>query len=254
MTNSASSSFSSPSELHLLYVLLDSNLPTGGFVSSSGLESYAKHGFLPPNPQTKNGLIEFAKAEIENYGLMTLGFVSDAWKAFNDDRATSTGSDEGVLKIIVELDRYHESTSLSHVARRSSKAQGVAMLTLYVRGLHDPNDENPENSRARRIIDDYKRLIRKGDTPGHLAVCWGVVSAALGLSLGMSSHQLCNLQILTHRRESNASPLIPTRQIPPLLCCPPEPHRPVSILATPSPPFGTTHQRITQIAAYDWYT
>jgi urease accessory protein len=197
---------SDPSELHLLYVLLDSNLPTGGFVSSSGLESYAKHGFLPSSssslqdPQTKpktkkEGIVEFAKSEIENYGVMTLGFVSDSWNAFHIGGQEHEDEDEvaegTLLNKLVELDRYHESTLLSHVARRSSRAQGVAMLTLYVRGLHDPDNESHDNARGKRIIDEYKRLIRKGDTPGHLAVCWGVVSAALGLKLGRSPRICC---------------------------------------------------------------
>jgi urease accessory protein len=100
-----------PVETHLLFVLLDSNLPTGGFVSSSGLESYAKHGFLSPSPTyrpsattplTSNShhaspagpsrgpslgqggmakaITRFAEAEVENYATSTGPFVRDAWE------------------------------------------------------------------------------------------------------------------------------------------------------------------------------
>ena len=37
------------SESYLVQLLSDSNLPTGGFIASGGLESYHAHGFLPPH-------------------------------------------------------------------------------------------------------------------------------------------------------------------------------------------------------------
>ncbi len=77
------------------------------------------------------------------------------------------------------------------------------MLTLYGRGLSRPpgfaNEEEYQSvdgfepigkvvmereDRAKTVIDEYKRLVRKGLVPGHLAVCWGVMTAAMGLSRG----------------------------------------------------------------------
>ncbi|WWC63141.1 uncharacterized protein I303_105741 [Kwoniella dejecticola CBS 10117] len=270
--NSSTSSLSDPSEVHLLYVLLDSNLPTGGFVSSSGLESFAKHGFLstiPPFYDTEaasdlsdekrsnhvstskrsisEGVVDFARAEVENYACTTGGFVSDSWMIVNDalpsastsswqtaesgggggggGRQNSQPEDEDdlvsrIVNDVIALDRYNEATLLSHVARRSSKAQGVAMLTLYTRGLSEPElsglNEDGDNDHgsseggddlyrdrmrkrremAKRIVDGYKRSIRKGDSPGHLAVCWGVITACLGLSLDRSIH----LHLFLHAR------------------------------------------------------
>lgn len=216
----------SPAEVHLLYVLLDSNLPTGGFVASSGLESYAKHGFFTSQPTYANSLssngasgqkpaklpptqamMEFAYAEVENYASTTLSFVADAWHAVNSvleghalvgPTADSAPLDlDATIKVIEELDQFHEATMLSHVVRRSSKAQGVAMLTLHSRGLSLPSglqegdllgmyDQN-EMDRQRegdRIVERYKRSVRGGKSPGHLAVCWGVITASLGLALG----------------------------------------------------------------------
>ncbi|WVQ99882.1 hypothetical protein IAU59_007025 [Kwoniella sp. CBS 9459] len=395
-------------EAHLLYVLLDSNLPTGGFVSSSGLESYAKHGFFTPTrptylnasagtatasagtgtgtgtgfssstssgsaggPSTSantttrtekrrsiaQGVTEFAWNEVGNYSSTTSGFVRDAWTVTDGSlerymrsqararakarerrrgairRSTDNGHGHGnghrlsqdqnhrphahpntnagqgeaisgmvnaepkmdpnlnvetlvekTVEVIQRLDQYHESTLLSHVGRRSSKAQGVAMLTLYSRGLSRPagldeesyldldhdfdvdnneledDDDEPdangdgdgdedgyqdhetqisgaeagagaggenhftndtdENAKtnedgdeermigntnaaaaareemASMIVERYKRSIRKGETPGHLAVCWGVMTAALGLSLDRSIH----LHLFLHAR------------------------------------------------------
>ncbi|ODN78998.1 hypothetical protein L202_04509 [Cryptococcus amylolentus CBS 6039] len=212
----------SPLELHLLYVLLDSNLPTGGFVSSSGLESFAKHGLLgssytyssdPPAPggapAKKNmmgGLVEFATAEVKNYGSTTGGFVRDAWLAVDRARQIFVSkpdeSSEALAKVLQDverLDNYHEATLLSHVGRRSSRAQGVAMLTLYARGLSRPTGiseygdskeakEEKVEELAGQVVDGYKRLVRLGKAPGHLAVCWGVVASALGLGIDRAVH------------------------------------------------------------------
>ncbi|WVR07415.1 hypothetical protein IAU60_004456 [Kwoniella sp. DSM 27419] len=266
----------SQTELHLLYVLLDSNLPTGGFVSSSGLESFAKHGFLttsspaygrtvPPDVTKQSdekkrsvaqGVTDFAWAEVGNYASTTASFVVDAWRLVDGCLRGVTGSSGGdllsrevrdhdgsdpldkpnrleddldeqrrrmealehgvqdVVNRIARLDRYHESTSLSHVARRSSKAQGVAILTLFTRGLSRPpgpdaelaglsGDQDPtfggamheeetwseeQEHLAKMVVDLYKRMIRAGRSPGHLAVCWGVMTAALGLSIDRAIH------------------------------------------------------------------
>ena len=199
----------SAAELHLVYVLLDSNLPTGGFVSSSGLESYAKHGFLtatqayepsetdrPAKVPATKAIMDFSLAELDNYASTTLCFVADAWSAVRHALSSTEQGDAAISQAVasvVATDELHESTLLSHVARRSSKAQGVAMLTLYSRGLSQPigvgDLQAGDASEAGReiadgIVERMKRLVRGGKVPGHLATCWGVITAALGLPLG----------------------------------------------------------------------
>lgn len=256
----------SSKEIHLLYVLLDSNLPTGGFVSSSGLESFAKHGFLsvPSSPDpydtaqsrhdagastvpqrgTRNvqeitkGVVGFAEAEVKHYASTTSCFVKEAWdvvnaalqapcssspKSMQEDvcarcemkskRQLGAAQDDipafnmrAILAHLRALDENHEASLLSHVARRASRSQGVAMLTLYGRGLSAPvgfdiyaeeptmtedssqsarrQEQEQSDKRAKEIIDGYKLLIRKGEAPGHLAVCWGIITSALGLNYG----------------------------------------------------------------------
>ncbi|WVN90155.1 uncharacterized protein L203_105391 [Cryptococcus depauperatus CBS 7841] len=223
-------------ELHLLYVLLDSNLPTGGFVSSSGLESFAKHGFLSSsyayssggsassengNKNVMDGLVRFAKAEVANYASTTGGFVRDAWILVTDARAAvnrdmmEIGFNNDALAQRVDhlleqlqvLDQYHESTLLSHVGRRSSEPQGVAMLTLFSRGLSKPpgmeaelQDEDDitrvQEELGKRVVEGYKKLVRLQKAPGHLAVCWGLMCAALGLSIDRTLH----LYLFMHAR------------------------------------------------------
>ncbi|KAJ7167492.1 UreF-domain-containing protein [Mycena filopes] len=142
-------------ETTLLLLLSDSNLPTGSFVASSGLESFLKHGFgfIP-------AITTFIRDSLSTYAPSALPFVSDAHIALNP------GTMLGPLK---ELDALYEAMTLNHVARRASKAQGVALLSLYSKGL----------------VDAFKLAVRRGDADahGHLPVCWGVLCAALGLSL-----------------------------------------------------------------------
>jgi len=211
------SAYAAPSaaELHLLFTLSDSALPTGGFIASSGLESYAKHGFLVspsspasfssyPNPASSpsQALTEFARAEVEHYANTTAVFVISAFKCVESALSISTEEKgrEKPIDELVHVDAFHEATLLSHVSRRSSKAQGVALLTLFSRGLAVPTGFGPSTSDpkhqteldpagergGRDIVMGYKRLIRAGRAMGHLAVCWGVMTAVLGLSLGTS--------------------------------------------------------------------
>ena len=72
---------------------------------------------------------------------------------------------------------------INHVARRASRAQGVALLTLYAKGLAPPTD----GELLGHALDQYKLRVRREEAPGHLPVCWGALTAALGLPLGKFS-------------------------------------------------------------------
>lgn len=74
------------------------------------------------------------------------------------------------------------------------------MLTLFGRGLTRPvgfepehqdevEDEGAMETKSKDLIDAFKLLVRKGSVPGHLAICWGIITAALGLALGTSSQE-----------------------------------------------------------------
>lgn len=193
------SSTPSPSaaESHLLYVLLDSNLPTGGFVASSGLESYAKHGLLSPllgekstAKKTQDAVLNFVDESLRNYASGTMAFVRDAWNAL-DDNIREEGGEFGVTDTLRELDNLYEAMTLNHVTRRSSTAQGIALLTLFSKSLagtdgHAADAEEGESQAAVEAVEHFRRMIRKGETFGHLPVCWGLLTRASGLGLGRS--------------------------------------------------------------------
>ncbi|KAG8812678.1 hypothetical protein FRC17_001909, partial [Serendipita sp. 399] len=195
---------------YLLLLLSDGNLPTGSFVSSSGLESYLKHGFpvLIPDlvspqsapqpssiqpPQGVQATVTFIEESLAAYARLALPFVSDTHSLIIGH---PTATDEELLARLQTLDQRYEAMTLNHITRRASKAQGVALLTLFSKGFSRPSwvgslvgerysEEQQRISRSKKLealVNSFKLTIRRGETPGHLPICWGNLTAALLLS------------------------------------------------------------------------
>ncbi|KAJ6515544.1 UreF-domain-containing protein [Mycena sanguinolenta] len=198
-------------ETYLLLLLSDSNLPTGSFVASSGLESFLKHGFgAPPLNQPSaslklDAIATFIRDSLSTYAPSVLPFVSDVHIAVTELRSAEIDREKS-LAATRELDELYECMTLNHVARRASKAQGVALLSLYSKGFSKPPGSTyvvPESSNddleaISSLVDELKLRVRRGDrgAHGHLPVCWGVLCAALGLSLERTQH----LHLYLHAR------------------------------------------------------
>lgn len=192
-------------EAYILLLLSDSNLPTGSFVASAGLESYVTHGFftdasspsVPPPPDNTDYTINFVRDSLSTYAHSALPFVLDAHLVAEKALASTQGSTEAVVDRAIgrlkELDELYEAMTLNHVARRASKSQGVALLTLYTKGfskpqlsrhLQSPGPASVSEARTTAVVDRLKLLVRREETHGHLPICWGVLTATLGLSSG----------------------------------------------------------------------
>ncbi|KAF9569279.1 urease accessory protein UreF [Agrocybe pediades] len=199
-------------ETYILLLLSDSNLPTGSFVASSGLESYVKHGFASSSP-TDVATVDFLRDSLASYARGALPFVSEAHKMVmkyglaEDGKVQEAGKDEGldsVLEALSELDALYQAMTLNHVARRASMSQGVALLTLYSKGfsrppflsMHSGAESCERESRMRILLDRFKLRVRKEEVHGHLPVCWGILTAALGLSLQRTQY----LHLFLHAR------------------------------------------------------
>lgn len=208
-------------ESYLLLLLADGNLPTGSFVASSGLESYITHGFFGRTDDessaasssraalTNQAVVEFIQDSLGSYARSALPFVSDTHLAVTehyvrcesstDDHESEKASEQILFQRIVALDKLYEVMTPNEVTRRASKAQGVALLTLFSKGFSKPSlplssHAIPEDSESHDLdrkkqgfADSVKLAVRRGDTPGYLPICWGVLTGSLGLSLGMSS-------------------------------------------------------------------
>ena len=188
-------------ETYILLLLSDSNLPTGSFVASSGLESYFKHGFSSLS-SSGSSAIDFIRDSLGSYARSALPFISDAHRAVETFALSKeSNEDKGekfyhhILRTLTDLDELYQSMTLNHVTRRASMAQGVALLTLYSKGFSQTpslsafsNAETGDHEdRMKTLLELFKSRVRKGEVFGHLPICWGALTAALGLTLGKFS-------------------------------------------------------------------
>jgi len=196
-------------ETYILLLLADSNLPTGSFVASSGLESFATHGFFASSSDALTNTVNFIRDSVATYARSAIPFVSDTHQIVTNLAASiSTQDADGLLDHTIAdiraLDDLYEVMTLNHVAKRASKSQGVALLTLYTKGFSRPAFIKPSGDAVQidqeaifaKSIERYKLLIRKEETQGHLPICWGLLAAALGLSLDRSQY----LHLFLHAR------------------------------------------------------
>ena len=190
-------------EWYIMLLLADGNLPTGAFVASAGFESYVKHGFFVANAapvastsaaKSNQAMIDFIQDNLGAYAHSALPFVSDTHISVSSHDFEEGGNSDRIMKRIKSLDDLYHSMTLNDVTRRASKAQGVALLTLFSKGLSRPQlldsesatiPQTPRDRAIARFIDGLKLKIRREDIHGHLPICWGVLTAALGMSLGM---------------------------------------------------------------------
>ncbi|CAO3697437.1 unnamed protein product [Rhizopus stolonifer] len=155
----------------LLYILTDSALPTGGFVSSSGLEASYQAGLV----DNKN-LLCFVSSAGHNYASNTNCFVRAGYEAL--DRPDP-------LVYLQESDAVCDAvTAANVVAKRSSLAQGIAMLTLFLKCFSD-SAEQKENV---KLVKKWKQCIRGESSAGHFAICYGLICQCLKVDLDNTLH------------------------------------------------------------------
>ncbi|WFD32532.1 hypothetical protein MSPP1_003580 [Malassezia sp. CBS 17886] len=184
-------------EEYMLLVLSDSNLPTGGFIASMGLESYYQHGFMTDgvgaNTQTHlaQRTVEFADYMLENYVASVLPYMHAAYILASRYINGETSSLDDTAEALARLDWHHHTLLLNHVARRASMIQGIALLSLYVRSFAQPapmpGTPRPDARAvaAKQLVDRIRLrayALHGGDLPGHFPICSGVFCSAVGVS------------------------------------------------------------------------
>jgi urease accessory protein len=98
----------------LIWQLIDSAFPTGGFAHSSGLEAAWQHGEVRGRAE----LLSFVEANLDQLGHASLPFVLAAFDA---------------PEKLGEIDSLCDAFTSNHVANRASRAQGRAFLTAVER-------------------------------------------------------------------------------------------------------------------------
>lgn len=112
----------------LIWQLMDSAFPTGGFAHSSGLEAAWQHGEVRGRAE----LLSFAETSLEQLGHAGLPFVTAAFDAPEE---------------LTAFDQLCEAFTTNHVANRASRGQGRAFLTAVERifperGVHAASASN----------------------------------------------------------------------------------------------------------------
>jgi urease accessory protein len=196
-------------EAYLLLILSDANLPTGSFVASTGLESTAAHALfrLPTASPAGSDILSFLRNSVDTYARSALPFARDAHRIAAAYTSGKIAGLDVALAMLARLDALYDASTLNHVTRRASCAQGAALLTLYTKGFTRPpvltaisdsmtgmtttasngdDDKSEYESRAGALVAALKVRMRRGDAdaPGHLPVCWGVLAGVLGLTVG----------------------------------------------------------------------
>ncbi|KAG0656044.1 hypothetical protein C6P46_000476 [Rhodotorula mucilaginosa] len=206
-------------EDYLLLVLSDSNLPTGGFVASSGLESWLQHGYssiaepatrtgsaaelsAPPLPNAPDGPINaFISQSLHSYARLNLPLVRPAHAAVKkmplgtgEETESSSRAVETAFASILAVDILCETMTLNHVARRASVAQGVALLTLYDRAFAPPigSSEASRDDATIRLVARYRNAVKTAENGcnGHMSVAFGVLTAAIGVGIAVRMNSI----------------------------------------------------------------
>lgn len=144
-------------------------MPSGGFVASSGLESYTQHGLLqlPTQPSSSvpedesegsssggdervQALVRFISFSLHTTAHTALPIVSDAHAVClplaapspdsldGEDEEERLGAEKDIQRRVDELcklDTLAHATTLNDAARRASCAQGAAYVALYTRAF-----------------------------------------------------------------------------------------------------------------------
>ncbi|KAI0751033.1 hypothetical protein C8Q80DRAFT_546862 [Daedaleopsis nitida] len=150
-----------------------------------------------------NYTANFLRDGLATYARSALPFVSDTHRVVEDMlNSTDESTDDNIISCavtrVLELDELYETMTLNHIARRASKSQGVALLTLFSKGFSKPRLSHLDPSgtvnvaekekRASVFVDRLKLLVRREETHGHLPICWGLLTATLGLSAERSQY------------------------------------------------------------------
>ncbi|KAJ2036859.1 hypothetical protein H4S04_008698 [Coemansia sp. S16] len=183
-------------ETWLLWLLADSQLPTGGFVASAGLEAALQAGLVSESAAegASNSLTEFIRDSAHNQARFALPFCSRAYEetavrlaqaSGDNNAADASATMTSVLEEFLDLDSYHHAMlSSNKVAMRASVAQGGGLLSLFIRGYALAECMSDRRGQAYvSIAKQLQRLARLGEAKAHWPTVFGFVCAALGISL-----------------------------------------------------------------------
>ena len=134
----------------LIWQLIDSGFPAGGFAHSGGLEAGVQHGLIDEG----RTVLAFARQALSHAGRSSMPFV------------TAARDNPRRMK---ELDRHADIFLTSSIANRSSRAQGRALLVSASRSFPHPS------------LEHLDALARREGLCFHYAPLFGAVFNALDI-------------------------------------------------------------------------
>ena len=137
---------------YLVWQLIDSAFPSGGFAHSGGLEATVQHGYIPDGDSMR----AFARQALAQCGRSALPIVTAAHRC---------------QESLGELDRLSDVFLSNPVANRASRAQGRALLTSVARSFRGSDVETLETR------------IRIEGLAGHYAPLFGRLFSVLGIEM-----------------------------------------------------------------------
>lgn len=137
---------------------VDSFFPSGGYAFSSGLEAAVQGGAVRNAEELSRYVVESLTTGIGEREGVVEGLAHDAYVS-------------GSMEIAFKADRELDAMKLSSESRNASRQMGRQVIRLAA------------NQQARHpLIEDYFAAVEEEQTPGHLAVCFGLTLAAAGWS------------------------------------------------------------------------
>ncbi|ORX66557.1 hypothetical protein DL89DRAFT_295417 [Linderina pennispora] len=157
-------------ETWLLWMLADSQLPTGGFVASAGLEAAMQGGLVreQAREEDRDSFVTFIRDSTHNQARFAVPFCARVHELVSsrlaDSELESKGEDQVIQELVDELaslDSYHHAmVSSNRVAMRALIAQGGGLLSLFNRGYAHAKFMNT-NRRGQACIRVAKELQRQ---------------------------------------------------------------------------------------------
>jgi urease accessory protein len=129
---------------YVIWQLVDSGFPAGGFAHSGGLEASMHHGQVADGPSVR----AFARQTLVQTGAAALPLVTAAHRNGHD---------------LNDLDELCDAFLINPIANRASRAQGRAFLTSAVRSFHQVD------------LESLEQRVRGEQLCGHHAPMFGAV-------------------------------------------------------------------------------
>ncbi|GLE00666.1 hypothetical protein PINS_up009454 [Pythium insidiosum] len=154
----------------VVWQMLDSLYPTGGFAHSLGLEAAVQERVVKADDRGAS-LREFLISTLHQTGNFALPIVFSAV----DDAIAATSS-AALIERFLEINTLATALYSNHVAKKASLAQGAALLRLAVSTYHQH-----EGDAFSALVQIRKEAKRQKHAGVHHTVVFGTVCALLGL-------------------------------------------------------------------------